>query len=233
MISFIVPQFIKNYLKKYYISKKYSVTLEKNVKVSTNSVLEGESIINENCNIQDSFIGLGTYIASDSFMPVTKIGRFCSIGQNVRTCLGRHPTSKFVSSHPSFWLKSKLSGFTFVNENKFEPHLYIDSTNKYSVEIGNDVWIGNNVMIIDGTKIGDGAIVGLGSIVTKDIEPYSINVGIPAKKIKYRFEKKYIEFLLEFKWWDKDFEWLNENAYLFDDIKEFYRKFGPNANNND
>ena len=88
------------------------------------------------------------FIASDSFMPMTKIGRFCSIGQNVRTCLGRHPTSKYVSTHPSFWLKSKLSGFTFVNENKFEPHLYIDSTNKYIVGIGNDVWIGNNVLLM-------------------------------------------------------------------------------------
>ena len=223
MISFIIPQYIKNYLKKYYISKKYSATLGKNVKVSINSVLEGESIINENCNITDSFIGLGTYIASDSIMPMTKIGRFCSIGQNVRTCLGRHPTSKFVSTHPSFWLKSKLSGFTFVNENKFEPHLYIDSTNKYIVGIGNDVWIGNNVLIMDGINIGDGAVIAAGSIVTKDVDPYTIVGGTPAKPIKKRFTDEQIEKLLKIKWWDMDINSIRLIAPKMTDIGLFIR----------
>jgi len=81
---------------------------------------------------------------------------------------------------------------------------------------------------MEGITIGNGAIIGAGTIVTKNIEPYTINVGIPAKTLRYRFDKKYIEFLLEFKWWDKDILWLKEHAEYFINIKEFYEKFWRN-----
>ncbi|MFC2091748.1 CatB-related O-acetyltransferase [Elusimicrobiota bacterium] len=158
-------------------------------------------------------------------MGKTKIGRFCSIAQNVRTCIGRHPVSNFVSTHPAFFSKQKLAGFTYVDENQFQEHTYIDAERRFVVEIGNDVWIGNNVMVMDGVRIGDGAVIGSGSIVTKDVEPYSINVGIPAKKIRYRFEKRYIDFLLEFKWWNKGFKWVEDNAHLFSNVEKLYEEY--------
>ena len=90
-----------------------------------------------------------------------------------------------------------------------------------STDIGNDVWIGNNVIIKYGVKIGDGAILGAGAVVTKDVEPYSIVGGVPAKVIKYRFSPDEIKFLLAFKWWDKDLNWLKENKHKFQNIGEF------------
>ncbi len=96
------------------------------------------------------------------------------------------------------------------------------------MNIGNDVWIGENVTIIGGAKIGDGAIIGSNAVVTKDIEPYSINVGIPARKIKYRFQDNEINYLEKIKWWDKPQKWIQENARLFRDIKVFKEKIGEN-----
>ena len=74
---------------------------------------------------------------------------------------------------------------------------------------------------MDGIKIGDGAIIGAGSIVNKDIEPYEVVAGVPARHLKYRFRKNEIEFLISLKWWEKDQEWIKKNANLFSDISNF------------
>ena len=87
------------------------------------------------------------------------------------------------------------------------------------------MWIGNNAIIKYGIKIGDGAIIGSGAMVTKDVEPYSIVGGVPAKIIKYRFTQEQIEFLLNFKWWDKDLDWLKKNKHLFENFGEFEKEF--------
>jgi len=208
---------------KLYLSRKYKVVLKKNVLVNFDTFLEGKNVINENVDIRNSYIGLGTYIAPNSDLTYTKIGRFCSIGSNVRTCFGIHPIRNFVSTHPSFFSLKRQAGFSFVQKQLFQEHKFV-SQDKV-VEIGNDVWIGDNAAIFDGIVIGDGAVIGMGSIVTKSVEPYSINVGVPAKKIGYRFDKKYIEFLLKFKWWNKDFKWIKDNAVLFSDIKKFYQRY--------
>lgn len=97
--------------------------------------------------------------------------------------------------------------------------------NNFSVEIGNDVWIGDNVILIAGIKIGNGAIIGAGSIVTKDILPYSIVAGNPAKEIRKRFSKEEIEFLEKLEWWNKDETWIKENIKNFSDIKLMKEKY--------
>ena len=223
-LSTLVPRFIKEKIKRTIICNRYNVILHKNIIVSLSTQFEGKSVVNRNCNISGSYIGLGTFIAPNSQLIQAKIGRFCSIGQNVQTQFGLHPSRDFVSTHPAFFSLQKQAGFTFVEEQCFEEHLYVDKEKKYFVEIDNDVWIGNDVRIMDGVRIGDGAIIGLGSIVTKDIEPYSINVGIPAKKIGYRFNEEQRDFLLKFKWWERDFGWIKENADYFRDIDEFVLK---------
>lgn len=81
------------------------------------------------------------------------------------------------------------------------------------IEIGNDVWIGDNVTIKNGVKIGDGAVIGACALVTKDIPPYAIVGGVPAKIIKYRFEEKIINELLELKWWNFNDEILKTIQY--------------------
>lgn len=100
----------------------------------------------------------------------------------------------------------------------------------YLIEIGNDVWIGDRVTILDGIRIGDGAIIGSGAVVTKDIEPYTINVGVPAKSIRKRFIEDEIKFLLEFKWWNKDWEWIKINSDKFESIENFIDEFHNEKN---
>ena len=93
------------------------------------------------------------------------------------------------------------------------------------VEIGNDVWIGSHVLILDGVTIGDGAVVAAGAVVTKDVEPYAIYGGVPAKLIKYRFPPKTIEMLLKMKWWDKEEKWIREHTEDFEDVERFTRLY--------
>lgn len=223
-LSRLLPQCIKGKIKRTIISHRYSVKLHKNVTVSLDTQIEGQVVVNRNCNISGSYIGLGTFIAPNARLIRTKIGRFCSIGQSVQTRFGLHPSRNFVSTHPAFFSLQRQAGFTFVQEQVFEEHRYVDEDKRFYVEIGNDVWIGNDVLIMDGVRIGDGAIVGLGSIVTKDIEPYSINVGIPAERIDYRFNEEQRQFLLNFKWWERDFEWIRGNSDIFNDIEIFIKK---------
>lgn len=91
--------------------------------------------------------------------------------------------------------------------------------NGFLVEIGSDVWIGDNVSIMSGVTIGDGAIIGANSLVIKDIDPFSINVGIPAKKTKTRFSESEIKKISSLKWWNFDWDWLKTNSEKFSNVK--------------
>jgi acetyltransferase-like isoleucine patch superfamily enzyme len=147
------------------------------------------------------------------------IGRFCSIGPFVECVYGRHPLYPFVSTHPAFFSIQRQTGFTFVTNQCYEEHKYIE--NSKSFIIGNDVWIGYGSKIMEGITIGDGAIIAASSIVTKDIPCYEIWGGVPAKKIKDRFSDEIKEKLLEIQWWNNDLEWCAENAVYFTDINAF------------
>ncbi len=166
--------------------------------------------------LRDSELGDFSYVARNCQIYQTKIGKFTCIGPNVNTGMGAHPSAEFVSSHPLFYSTlGQSSGLVIVDKNLFDEFP--------ETVIGNDVWIGNNVTIKYGITIGDGAIIGSGAVVTKDVEPYSIVGGTPAKIIKYRFEKDQIAFLQEFKWWDRDLEWIKANKEQFTNINEFIK----------
>ena len=212
---------IKNIYYKIKTGNKKVLFLKKTL-IDSCCKFEGLNIIGENNTLYNCSLGLGTFTSRGNELANVKIGRFCSIGSYVRNTRGRHPTSIFVSTHPSFYSKNKVAGFTYSDVQKFEELKYIEK--KYLVVVGNDVWIGDNVTILDGIKIGDGAIIGANSLVTKDIEPYSINVGIPAKLLKYRFNKEIIEKLIVFKWWNQDLSWIKENASTFSDVNEFVNR---------
>lgn len=199
---------------KYLSKRNYWISL--NSKLNTGTVLEGYNKVFNKADIRDSFVGLGTYVGINSFLPKSKIGRFCTIGPNVTLIRGKHPTHYFVSIHPAFYSTRKQAGFTFVKNDKFEEF----SNGKYAVEIGNDVWIGANVLILDGIKIGDGAIIGSGAVVSKDIQPYSINVGNPIKEIGLRFEKKEIEKLIKIKWWNWNIDKIKSCADYFQNLEK-------------
>jgi acetyltransferase-like isoleucine patch superfamily enzyme len=168
--------------------------------------------------LRNTDIGDYSYVARNCQIYNTSIGKFTCIGPNVITGMGAHPSAEFVSSHPLFYSTlGQSSGLVIVEKNLFDEFPL--------TTIGNDVWIGNNAIIKYGITIGDGAIIGSGAVVTKDVEPYSIVGGVPAKVIKYRFSKEQIEFLLRFRWWDKDLEWLKANKDFFRSIDHFMKKY--------
>lgn len=201
----------------------------KNVKLSTkvilnrNTVLSFGNVVHAKSAIANTSIGTGTYVGTDCSLCNCKIGKYCSISNNIVIVNSTHPTKQFVSTHPAFFSLLKQSGFTFTSKQRFCEHLYVDKENKISVIIGNDVWIGSKVTIIGGIEIGDGAIIATGAIVTENVEPYSIVAGVPARHIRYRFTQEQIEFIRNTKWWDKPPEWLRDNVDSFENVEYFKR----------
>lgn len=155
-----------------------------------------------------------SYIARNSNATNVQIGKFCSIGPNFCCGLGLHPTNG-ISTAPMFYSKAKQNGLTLVNDVVYEE--------QKQTTIGNDVFIGANVTIIDGVTIGDGAVIGAGAVVVKDIPPYAVAGGVPAKVIKYRFDQDIIEKLLKLKWWDWSDEDLQKVADKEFDVLEFIK----------
>lgn len=179
--------------------------------VSYKSTFEGANKIYPKALV-DGNVGYGTYIQEDSFI-FGNIGRFCSIGVGVKVTNWKHPyKSPFASTSPMFYSIRKQSGETFATEQTFEEYTA-------SVEIGNDVWIGNGAFLVGGIHIHDGAVILAHAVVTKDVPPYAIVGGVPAKVIGYRFDDNTIEFLLNTKWWNKPIVWIRDNWRLLNDIE--------------
>lgn len=160
----------------------------------------------EHVSILDSRIGNYVYVSPHSMVSKATIGSYCSIGPRVTIGLGKHPTD-FVSTFPAFFSTQQQCQVSFTDKDYYTEH--------ESIVIGNDVWIGAGSIILDGVTIGDGAIVAAGSVVSKDIAPYTIVGGIPAKPIKMRFDDAKIQELLMLKWWDKDDAWIRANLSFF------------------
>ena len=159
-------------------------------------------------------IGSYTYIGENCELDAN-IGSFCSISHNVRTIGAVHPKN-FLSTAPVFYSAQKQCGTSFAEKDVYDEGLYVKEDGMRSVvKIGNDVWIGENVMLKGGIRIGDGAIIAMGAVVTKDVAPYTIVGGVPAKVISKRFDDNVIEKLVSLKWWEKDAEWLKQNAEHF------------------
>lgn len=132
----------------------------------------------------------------------TRIGAFCSIAPGVSIGLMNHPM-QYVSTHPFLYYKSR----GFIEKDRDLP---IEN-----VTIGDDVWIGTNAVILPGAKIGKGAVVGAGAVVTKDIPPYEIWGGVPAKLIKYRFDEDTMYSLSKIDWTEWDDSRIKNTLDLF------------------
>ena len=169
----------------------------------------------------DCSVGDFSYISSNTAIRNTRIGKFCSIGPDCKIGLGKHPSRDFVSTHPIFFSTARPSQISFADEEYFEQF--------GNISVGNDVWIGSDSILLDGVSVGDGAIIAAGSVVTKNVPPYAIVGGVPAKIIRYRFEPKHIEKLLKIKWWNWNTDFLKKNFKRFHNIGKFL-KFVENNN---
>lgn len=180
---------------------------------------EGHNAIGGNTKFSGR-MGRYSYISSCSDIYAT-IGRYTSIGCNVQTLMHRHPTSyPYVSTSPMFYSAHTQCGKGYSTKNMFKECVMADEEHYSAVIIGNDCWINTNVTLISGITIGDGAVVLAGAVVTKDVPPYAIVGGVPARIMKYRYNESDILWLLEKRWWDKDEKWLRQNWKAFNDITE-------------
>lgn len=146
-------------------------------------------------------------------LPKIKIGKYCSIAMNCYFTLSQHLLNRFTTTTSP----EEMHLFSHSQGNR-------SSFSKGDIIIENDVWIGANCIILDGITIGNGAVIATGSVVTKNVEPYSIVGGNPAKLIKYRFSSELIERIEKLKFWDMPIEFIQSvdiwSENIEDTIKE-------------
>ena len=179
------------------------------------SILGEELIIRKDVFISNSLKRLGsyTYIGDRAeILNCDGIGRYVSISHDVKIGLENHKLDG-IGTSPVFYSKQR----GWVDRNSIERQV--------PVAVGDDVLISANAMIMSGVKIGTGAVVGAGAFVNKDVPPYAIVAGIPAKIIRYRFDEATIERLLKSEWWKLDKSELVRHKDRFSDVKAFLDEF--------
>lgn len=171
-----------------------------------NCEIDSTAIVCQRSNLIDVKMGRYSYMGAANSLSNVEIGSFCSIASYCAIGGGSHPTG-FVSSSPVFLKGKNIFGIHFAD---------LPFNDSKKVRIGNDVWIGEGCFVNDGITIGDGAVVGAHSVVTKDVPPYSIVVGAPARIVRYRFDEDTIEKLMELEWWAWSDDRISHYGELFD-----------------
>jgi len=147
-----------------------------------------------------------SYVGRGSRVIHADVGKFCSIAGNVKLGMATHTLDK-LSTSPIF---------TESHNATKQQWTVVSTINPYNrVSVGNDVWIGTEALVMGGVTIGDGAVVGAGAIVTKDVPPFAVVAGVPAKVIKYRFSEDQIHELINIAWWNWTDEKLRGHLELF------------------
>ena len=158
------------------------------------------------CKLFHSSVGDYSYIGPDSRLIFATIGKYCSISSNCVIGMGSHPLD-FLSTSSLFTTRKNGLGISWSNKSFFDEYK--------KVTIGHDVWIGQRAIVMGGVRIGNGAVVGAGAVVTKDVPPYAIVGGVPARIIRYRFPSEVIDALLKLQWWNLDESLIKENMDIF------------------
>ena len=216
-------------LLKYLITLCYRIANLGKSRISSSAIVlrkcsfEGHNAVGDNTYLSGTSLGYGSFVGFGCEFSNCSIGRYCSIGSNIRVVSATHPVNGFISTHPAFF--SDTYWFHYVKSSKFKEHL--TNEDGHECTIGNDVWIGDNVLIRGGCKIGDGAIIAMGSVVLHDVEPYAIVAGVPAKVVRKRLPDDAIKGLLKLDWWNKPVDWIETHADEFADIDGFLKRYVP------
>jgi phosphonate metabolism protein (transferase hexapeptide repeat family) len=147
----------------------------------------------------DVEMGDYSYVVNDSQMTYTTIGKFCSIAAMTRINPGNHPMHRATQAHFTY----RASAY-FAGEN--DDAEFFAWRRSHRVHIGHDVWIGHGAIVLPGRKVGTGAVIAGGAVVTRDVAPYTVVGGNPARPIKRRFPEDIEERLVRLAWWDWDHE---------------------------
>lgn len=170
--------------------------------------------IGPNCTIVESLIGDYTYAAGDVSIIYSRVGKFCSIASHVRLNPGNHPMHRVTQHHMTY--RRRMFGFAETDDQEF-----FNWRRAHPVTIGHDVWIGHGAIVLPGVSVGDGAAIGAGAVVTKDVDPYVIVGGVPAKPIRERFPRHVAEQLQAIAWWDWPRAVLEQRFDELNDLERF------------
>lgn len=150
-----------------------------------------------------------SYIAANTDVENAEIGKFCSIADHCRIGMSSH-SLHYISTSPIFTQTKNA-----LQEKWVEKNVFIHKSEEERVYLGNDVWVGSHALINGGVRIGNGACIAAGAVVVKDVPPYAIVGGVPARIIRYRFSEEIINLLEELQWWNLPESILKKHIALF------------------
>lgn len=183
------------------------------------SILGKWGFVDEGVEMLESTLGDYSYVMRFSSLAYTEVGKFCSIASLVRLNPGNHPMDRVTTHHLTYRR-------TMHQLDDLDDEAFFQWRRSHSVKLGHDVWIGHGAIVLPGVKIGTGAVVGAGSIVTKEVPPYVVVAGVPARPIRKRFPKLVAERIMATDWWDWPRELLETRWDDFGDVELFLEKYG-------
>lgn len=201
---------------KFYISKAFKKFFHMSSVSKCN--IHKTAKIGDGCTVSDTVMGKYSYVGDNTNISFAAVGSFTSISSYCGIGGGGHPTD-WVSTSPMFNKHRSILRVNF-SQNDYNPFK--------ETAIGNDVWIGTHCLIKSGVTIADGAVIGMGSVVTKDIGPYEIWAGNPAKLIRKRFDDETIDKLLKIQWWNWDEAKIKKYADKFNSPEAFLKELELN-----
>jgi phosphonate metabolism protein (transferase hexapeptide repeat family) len=175
--------------------------------------------IGPNTQMAETEVGDYSYCAGDNQIIYTTIGRFCSIASHVRINPGNHPMERVTQHHLTY--RRAQYGFAPQDDDAF-----FAWRRAHRCVIGHDVWIGHGAIVLPGVSVSTGAVVAAGAVVSRDVAPYTIVGGVPARPIRPRFPEAIAERLLRISWWEWDRATLEARFDELGDVERFVERYG-------